>query len=167
MRNIIWLLLILNFHAYSVNLSSHEVRALFQKSSTEESSCKKLMTLLENCNETNNSTLAAYKASATMMMANYVFNPVSKFSNFNQGKKLLERCIHADKENIEIRYLRFSIQSNAPAFLGYNNSISSDKIFLLNAINNDIKDLQLKQMIISFLKSSEYLSSIEKQNIKS
>lgn len=166
MRNIIWLFILFCSSSHAMDIPLNGVRLLFNKSATNEESCKKLMSVLNQYNETNNSTLAAYKACATMMMANHVINPKSKLSYFNQGKKLLEKCVAADNENAEIRYLRFTIQSNAPAFLGYNNSISNDKEFLLNAVN-DIRDLQLKQMIISFLKSSEYLSSIEKQKIKS
>lgn len=165
MRNIIWLFILFCSSSHAMDIPLSEVRLLFNKSATNEESCKKLMSVLNQYNETNNSTRAAYKACATMMMANHVCNPLSKLSNFNQGKKLLEKCVAADKENTEIRYLRFTIQSNAPAFLGYYHSISNDKTFLLNAIT-DLKDLQLKQIIISFLKSSEYLSSTEKQNIK-
>ena len=40
-----------------------------------------------------------------------------------KGKNHLKKCIKADNENIEIRYLRFTIQTNVPAFLGYSNSI--------------------------------------------
>ncbi len=166
MRNIIWLFLLFCSASHAMDISLNEVRILFNKSATNKVTCKKLLSVLNKYNETNNSTLAAYKACATMMMANHVFNPFSKLSSFNQGKKLLEKCVADDDENTEIRYLRFTIQSNVPSFLGYNNSISNDKVFLLNAVEC-IKDLQLKQMVISFLKSSEYLSSIEKQNIKS
>ncbi len=166
MRNIIWVVILFCSSSHAMDIPLNEVRLLFNKSATNEESCKKLMSVLNQYNETNNSTLAAYKACATMMMANHVVNPLSKLSSFNEGKELLEKCVAADKENTEIRYLRFIIQSNVPSFLGYNISISNDKTFLLNAISG-LKDLPLRQMIVSFLKSSEYLSSIEKQNLKS
>lgn len=166
MKNIIWASILFCSSIHAMDIPVNEVRLLFNKSATNEESCKKLMSALNQYNETNNSTLAAYKACATMMMANHVVNPLSKLSSFNEGKELLEKCVAADKENTEIRYLRFIIQTNVPAFLGYNISISNDKTFLLNAISG-LKDLPLRQMIVSFLKSSEYLSPIEKQNLKS
>lgn len=165
MRNIIFLFVLFHSEIHAGDIHIDEVRALYQTSATQENSCKKLMSVLETYNYTNNSTLAAYKACVTMMMSKHLFNPISKLSNFNQGKELLEKCVNADNENIEIRYLRFTIQSNAPSFLGYKFSISKDKIFLLNAVDG-IKDLQLKQMVVYLLKSSEYLTLIEKQNIK-
>ena len=162
MRNIVFLFIFLSSKTQAADITINQVRILFQSSATNENSCLKLTNILEEYNESNNPTIAAYRACATMMMARYVLNPISKLSYFNQGKNLLEKCIEADKANIEIHYLRYTIQSNAPAFLGYNNSISNDKLFLLKNISL-VNDLQLKQMIISFLKYSENLTLIEKK----
>lgn len=166
MKYLFFLFMFFNSGLLAVNIQLSDVRLLFQKSANNEDSCKKLMTILNQYNESNSSTLAAYKACATMMMANYCFNPISKLSYFNEGKSLLEKCIAKESSNIETRYLRFTVQSSSPSFLGYNKSIKEDKDFLINNLSA-LNDQQLKQMIISFLKSSEYLSSIEKQNLKS
>lgn len=138
-----------------------EVRNLYQKAALESKSCTKIITLLDSYTEKNNALLAGYKACATMIMANYVSNPYSKLSNFREGKNLLEKCIKTDNENIELRFLRFSVQSKAPSFLGYNSSIKSDKKFLINSIHN-LNDSDLKELIISFLKNSEHLTPAEK-----
>ncbi|MBC8046326.1 MAG: hypothetical protein H7Y00_05985 [Fimbriimonadaceae bacterium] len=114
MRNIIWLFVLFCSASHAMDIPLNEVRLLFNKSAANEESCKKLMSVLNQYNETNNSTLAAYKACATMMMANHVFNPIRKLSNFNHGKELLEKCVAADKENMEIRYLSFTIHNNFP-----------------------------------------------------
>ena len=149
---------------YAYVPSQNQVRWLFQQSAIKEDSCKKLISILQFYNEGNNALLAGYKACATMMMANYVFNPFRKLSYFSKGKSLLEKSIAADKENIELRFLRFSIQNNIPSFLGYKGSINTDKIFLMNRLFI-LKDVQLKQMIISFLKKSDYVTSLEKQKL--
>jgi hypothetical protein len=99
-----------------------------------------------------------------MMMAKYVFNPYTKLSNFNRGKTLLENCIATGKENVELRYLRFTVQVNAPAFLGYKDNIQSDKTFLVNSLSA-LNDSELKQMIVSSLKSSGLLSEEEKKKV--
>lgn len=161
MRTIIWLFILSFTTSYASEIPLNEVRLLYNKSVTNKGVCKKLLHVLNSYNETNNPTLAAYKACATMIMASHLFNPISKLSNFNQGKELLEKCVTIDNENAEIRYLRLTIQSKCPAFLNYNNSILNDKTFLLNAIKN-LGDVQLKQIVITFFNSSEYLSLIEK-----
>ncbi len=134
-------------------VSIFETRMLFQKSATEEVSCKKMMTILNPYNETNNILLGGYYGCAKMMMAKYAINPINKLAYFSQGKKILERCIAIEKENIELRFLRLTIQCNAPKFLGYHTSIKEDKLFLTNSITT-IKDQQLKQMISLYLATS-------------
>ena len=150
---------------YAEDISLNEVRLLYQKSAREKKTCAKLITFLYSYNETNNPTLAGYKACATMMMAKYSFNPINKLSHFIHGSKLLEKCIGADNTNIELRLLRFTVQNKAPSFLGYKTSLTEDKTFLINSISM-IKDIELKIFVISFLKTSEYLTSSEKQNLR-
>ena len=146
------------------NPSIKEVRNLYQKAAKEEILCKNLIVNLQGYNETNNTTLAAYRACATMMMAKYVSNPISKLSKFNEGKSLLEKCIEKDGKNVELHFLRFTVQSNAPKFLGYNSSLLLDKNFLLNALPT-VNDKQLKNIVTTFLKSSNYLTNTEKQQL--
>lgn len=146
------------------NPSIEEVRNLFQKAAKDEVLCKKLIVNLQVYNENNNTTLAAYRACGIMMMAKYVVSPINKLSKFNEGKNLLEKCIEKDNRNVEIRFLRFTVQSNAPKFLGYSSSMLLDKNFILNALPS-INDKQLKNIVITFLKSSSYLTNTEKHKL--
>lgn len=141
-----------------------EVRSLFLLSGKSEASCTKLMSMLEQYNETNNPVLGAYHACATMMMAGYVFNPFTKLSYFNKGKELLEKCINSDSINIELHYLRFAMQSEAPSFLGYKEFISADKKFIMDKLGS-VKDDQLREMIVSFLIKSSRLTEKEKKQL--
>lgn len=103
-------LLLMAANSYADIPSKSEVRSAFQKAAIEERSCSGLIKMLEVYNENNNPLLAGYKACATMMMAKYVFNPFTKLSYFSKGKSLLEKCIKADKQNIELRFLRYTVQ---------------------------------------------------------
>jgi hypothetical protein len=47
---------------------------------------------------------------------------------------------------IEIRFLRYLVQLNSPAFLGYNTNLDNDYKFIINNIyseNQDLKDFIL------------------------
>jgi hypothetical protein len=90
--------------------------------------------MLEPYDKINYPVLVGYKACGTMMMAKYVFNPFSKLSYFRRGKKILETVIAANSDVVELRFLRYSIQTNAPSFLGYNKHIAEDKMFLKKAV---------------------------------
>lgn len=118
--------------------SIEEVRSLYRQAVKEEKECKELIDLLAPYNENNDPLLLGYKAGATMLMAKHALSPFSKLSYFKKGRKLLQKAIDADKENIELRFLRFGIQTNAPSFLGYKDSIEEDKLFLIRSINTAI-----------------------------
>lgn len=157
--------LFISLKASASDPSIKSVRELYQQAAAKEEFCKKLLTILEPYSEKNNVLLAGYKGCATMLKAKYNFNPFAKLSNFIKGKNLLEKSIEMDKNNIELRFLRFAVQTNTPSFLGYKSAIKDDKIFLLNYYHN-ITDAQLKHWLISFLKTSTSLTAKEKQNIK-
>jgi hypothetical protein len=141
-----------------------EIRQLYKQSAAEETSCKQLVANLKGYTEYNNPLMAGYKACGTMMMANYVWNPLEKLSNFNEGKNLLEKCIKRDPANIELRFLRFSVQNNAPAFLNYNQSLESDKKILVNKVIS-LHDKQLRKFIMDYLLQSTQLTVSEKQTL--
>ncbi len=165
MKRLIYFLLIFSFSKLFGNPTfENKVRILYQISVTNKDSCKKLVTILQNYHEGNNCLLAGYKACATMIMAKHVFNPFSKYSYFVKGKVLLEKCITCNKQNVELRFLRFSIQTKAPTFLAYNKSINLDKLFIMNSLSQ-LKDIKLKQLIINFMKGTNYLTEIEKKKL--
>lgn len=127
------------------------IRSMLEKASTEESSCRKLIEILEPYNKENGTLFFGYRACATMMMAQFVFNPFAKISYFKKGRNMLESAIAADPGNIELRLLRFCTQLDIPSFLGYNDNLKEDKQFLLNSLSS-VKEDDLKVMIGENLK---------------
>ena len=141
-----------------------EVRSLYEKSVNDESACKKLIEILSPYNENSNPLFTGYKASAIMMMAKHVFNPFSKMSYFKKGKKILENAVKADDKNVELRFLRFNVQTHMPSFLGYNNDIERDKTFLETSFRK-ISDESLKEFLLPYLKNSDYISADKKKQL--
>lgn len=141
-----------------------EIRLLHQQAATSEKHCRKLINILDNYNENNEPILAGYKASATMMMAKFAFNPFSKLSYFKKGKKMLETAIESRPENIELRFLRFAIQTNVPAFLGYDDQVEADKAFLL-ARAPGLTDVALKKIIVDYLLNSGKITAAQKTKL--
>ncbi len=109
--------------------------------------------------------LMGYVGAVKMIMAKHYINPWSKLNSFNQGKELPEKALTLQPEVIELVFLRFSIQSNSPTFLQYNQHLSKDKTFLLNNVAS-LKDKTLKDKIINYLLTSEALSPAEKQKLQ-
>lgn len=166
MKKLMVLLLIaLQTRASNGTPSLQEVRALYEEAVREEASCKKLLLLLQPYSAPTKPLLAGYKACATMVMARHVFNPFRKLSYFSKGKQLLEEAIGRASQDIELRFLRFTIQTNVPSFLGYTNKIQSDKQFLLNALDT-LQDDHLKQTIISYMERSTNLALAENKTVR-
>jgi hypothetical protein len=142
-------------------------RKLFEDSAVNTSSANNFYQQTRKINEQSASTLIGFKATSELMMCNHVFSPLSKLSYFNSGKKLLETAIQKDPKNIELRFFRFSTQSNVPALLNYSSNINEDKMILMNylKINNSITDKDLYQRIKSYMLKSTYCSASEKQQL--
>lgn len=164
MRILVVILVIMGSSGSQQNTSLSQVRSLYQRASEEEKAGKKLLKLTEEYDEENPVFLGYYGA-AHMMMAKHVINPFSKMSHFNKGKKLYTRAIGSAPENIELRFLRFAVQSEAPGFLGYKENLEEDKNFLLSHIQK-VSDPELYKMIVEYLLDSKSLSTSEKEKLE-
>lgn len=131
-----------------------DVRLMFHQAGSSQKVCEGLIELLKPYDELNNPLLLGYGACATMLMAKHLFNPFSKLSYFKDGKLMLERAIQANQKNVELRFLRYTVQTNVPSFLNYSSSKEKDRIFLLESLP-DISDSRLKSIIISYLKTNK------------
>lgn len=106
-----------------------------------------------------------YKGAVTMVMAKHVFSPYKKLSWFNSGKALLEKAISNSPQQVELRYLRLTIQCNTPSFLSYNGNIRSDISFMINALA-DINDKDLRSRITKYLLSCKQITAAEKLTLQ-
>ena len=125
-----------------------ELRNNYGACSKSEQLCDKMLAKIIH---TTSPTEMGYKASLTMMKANWATWPHQKLAYFNEGKTLLDQTIKANPQNIELRYLRYSIQCEIPAFLNYDNR--SDDLAYIKKHVNLLTDIQLKQQIELYLKT--------------
>lgn len=139
------------------------LRKLYAEAPVKKDSFNQMKSVLDK-NTENTPLLNGYRGCALMIEANYLINPISKLNYFNKGKKILEIAIESSKENVELRYLRFTIQAECPSILGYSDELKEDKAFLLKKISS-ITDISLKKNIISFLKESDLLTIAEKKKL--
>lgn len=143
------------------NLTS--IRVAFEQASLNEGNNQKLLQLA-NENLIESPVFIGYKAAATMIMAKFTLNPFSKLQYFNNGKDLLEKAIQEHPAEIELIFIRYTIQCNTPAMLNYSFAIQSDKQLLLSSLPT-LKDQDLKQHISRYLKTSPYLTPSERAQL--
>lgn len=75
------------------------------------------------------------------------------------GTTMLEQAISEKPDNIELIFLRLSIQLNLPGFLGYNDNIDTDRKFVIK--NYVSAPPVLKSRIVNFVKTSGHFTEDE------
>lgn len=146
------------------NAQLEKARSLYRKAAEEEKAARQLLELTEN-KDVSEPEMLGYKGAGNMMMAKHVGNPFKKMSYFNKGKENFSEAIEADSQNLELRFLRFAVQAEAPAFLGYRDNLEEDKLLLIKGVGN-LKDPVLKSMILNYLRTSKALSAAEKERLE-
>ncbi|MCB0806858.1 MAG: hypothetical protein KDC05_13760 [Bacteroidales bacterium] len=111
--------------------------------------------------------MMAYKGAALTTLANCKDTPFSKLSVFNKGKDLLETAIGMDAESVEARFLRYTVQTNIPGILNYNN-LEEDKHFIMERLTlpQSPVDAELKSIIATYMLEHGDLSDAEISELK-
>ena len=149
---------------FSQSVTIESVRKAYYKLNTDSISCKKAFDKIQESRPTNN-LIIGYKGAIYAAMANHVKSKQEKIKLFSEGKKLLEQSIKTDSINTELRFLRFTIQTNCPKTLGYSKQIEADKNFIISNFSS-LKASDYKAKMAEYLINSSYLNASEKQNIK-
>jgi hypothetical protein len=164
-------LLVISFLAATNSASTlNSVRNTFFEAEGSKQKTSKLIELTKDASLEKLPVMYAYNGVATAMWAEFEFNPISKLSSFNKGKDKLEKAIKSHPNNVELRFLRFSVQSKAPFIVGYSSHLNSDKTFIINNLskaksNGFSNNYCLK--VVDFLLNSELCTEEEKKKLKS
>lgn len=150
MKQILFVLFLLGNSVFAQTPNISDVRLMLHQATNNEDVCNKMIKMLNPYNEDNNPLLLGYRGGAIMIMAKHAFNPFSKLSYFKKGKNILESAIRVDNTNVELRFLRYTIQTSVPSFLNYSSEKKSDKLFLSKSLS-DLKDPELKKIINAYL----------------
>lgn len=126
------------------------IRKQYHAAAEDKEQLEMLEASCSQVRDKQNSTTLGYCTMVHFLKAKNAFNPYRKFSEFNSGKAMLDSLIHANPENIELRYLRHSIQDRAPGFLGYKDQLEEDETFM-KANLSGLSDSSTYQLIYSYL----------------
>lgn len=123
------------------------LRENYGKSISNNELCRTLIEDLKS--KKSNSIYLAYLGGLQAIWANHTINPISKLQTFNKGKNNLEKAVKMMPDDIEIRFIRLSVQRNAPRFLGYYPQIKEDEEFIRKH-QQFISEVSLLQLIKSY-----------------
>ncbi len=140
------------------------IRTLYNSAIDSETSAIKLDDYLKSF-KADDALIIGYLGANKMLLAKYAIMPNQKYAYFSEGRQKLDKAIRLEPSNLELRYLRYSIQLNSPSFLGYNKNIIEDRAALIKGTSG-LSDHDLKVKIISFLVVSGKLSEAERSLLK-
>lgn len=127
-----------------------KLRGLYQKAAANKQDARLLNEWAATIDTGSLPVLVCYKGANYMIQAKYTLNPINKLNKFVQGRELMEAAIKKDTADLEMRFIRYALQNNLPAFLGYDDDKETDRRFLLRNLSEQ-KDDRLKRLIINYL----------------
>jgi hypothetical protein len=146
---ILYLLFSVNFLLAGMNTTFYN--ALYSDSlETIESALEKLD------REESTNIIEAYKGGLTMKKSDYLKSAAKKIATFKAGHKLLESAIKAEPNNVEYRFIRLTIQENAPKILKYNKNITEDKALILKGYKK--MNSKTRAYVLDYAKQSNILT---------
>lgn len=110
----------------------------------------------------------AYLGALDALKAKHTWNPYFKIKYLSLSEKLMQQAVDQEPHNIEILFMRFSIQHNVPGFLGYAKNLATDReemITQLSRKNYGTADRELTISIIKFLIDSRRCTAQENDKL--
>jgi hypothetical protein len=110
----------------------------------------------------------AYVAYFTALKARHVTSPYEKIKHVRSFDLTIKKAVALAPNNLEIRFLRFSVQDQLPAYLGYSKELAVDKKMILQQIQSQKVDVPatFKKDMKAVLLNSKTLSIAEKKIIE-
>jgi len=102
--------------------------------------------------------VTAYVGALEALKAKNSWNPYNKIKYLNISGKTVDEAVNASPNDMEIRFIRFSIQSNLPHFLGLDKDITADKTEIIKQLQQKhygSADKVFVQNIIKFMIDSK------------
>lgn len=118
--------MLFSFHISKVDLQFIENN--YDKAVDDKKLCAQMIEDLKS--STDDPVHLAYLGGLQTIWANHVINPLAKLRTFKEGRIKIEKAVVKDPLSVDVRYIRLSVQKNAPSFLGYNKNIKEDVQFL-------------------------------------
>jgi hypothetical protein len=116
-----------------------------------------------------NPLMMGYVATLQALKSKHHWNPYSKLKYLQIATKTMNKAVAGAPMNLEIRFMRFSIQHFTPSFLGYSKQLAEDRqvlVKLYETQNFGTADAIFVKSIAQFMLDSKRCTEVEKQLFK-
>jgi hypothetical protein len=139
-----------------------EIRHLYGTVADNTDKDALLATLAEQLPAETEPLRLAYRAVGEALKARHTWLPWEKLAYYKTAMQMFEQALAYQPAEIEVRFLRYTIQQNTPSLLGLGTDMEDDKRTILYNIVNSATDLYMKQSIANHLLKRERLTASEK-----
>ena len=127
--------------------------------------------LLTKLNKLSDKTalVTAYIGTLEALKAKRAWNPYNKIKYVKVSMQTMQNAINMDKENMEIRFMRFSIQHYTPSFLGFSKDLILDRKAIVRHYQNEnfgVADQALVKNVAKFMVESNRCTPEEVKILK-
>lgn len=151
------------------NYKLPELRLEYMAASKDEAAARDFYNKMEKYSGTD-AVVLGYKAASEAVMAKYVWNPYYKMKHLNTAMDIFEEAVALNKENPEIRFLRFVVESHVPKYLNKSEHLQEDKSLIIEKLTQHPKSGisgQWARTMRDFLVAKDRCSEQEKQLLQS
>ena len=116
-----------------------EIRTLYYSSVENEEDLERLENMLIGMfpeNVKRPGIITAYMAAAEAVKGKHAFWPITKLGYLRSAMDSLESVIKIYPDDLEIRFIRFSILHHLPKILGYSSETKEDAAVILDLLKN-------------------------------
>jgi hypothetical protein len=156
--------LCLSYVVKAQSITLEEARKIYASSMQDKATCEEAYEKFTSVSNYGNALLRGYKGAVSVALSKHLKITKEKITHFNEGKKLIESAILEDGQNIELKFLRFTIQTNCPPALKYNKNIPDDKKYIIDNLST-VKNSSVRSRIKEYLLQSKDVTTEEKQKI--
>jgi hypothetical protein len=120
---------LLSMNSYSESISPSDIRNIKEAMYRAVESPRVTDSLYSELisKKSNSPLVLAYVGTLEALKAKHSWNPYNKLKFVAQAQKTLKIAIGKESDNLEIRFMRFSIQHYTPSFLGYSKELDEDR----------------------------------------
>jgi hypothetical protein len=166
MKNLILILFItISSFSFTKAANLEQIREDYIAAISDSDKADKLCNQLQEVKNPS-ALIMAYLGSVQAIKAKHAWNPVNKMSYLKQGFDTIDKAVKKDPNQLEVRFLRFSLQYYVPSFLGYSKNLINDKNKIVSILKNssnmkfDVDGEILKNMV-NFMIDSKKCNSQE------
>jgi hypothetical protein len=160
------LLLVLPFIGNSQTIDKEQLRSYFLESIQRKSALDSFLTLMDK--KQNLSTYEeCYLGICQAIKIQYMSGMWSKYKMLDKSRDNIHKAVCRAPQDAEIRFIRFMLEHNIPAFLGMSGDIHSDLTFIFDHPafldeSPDLKRMAMDYMITSKRCSQDQIAILER-----